>query len=206
MAPRKYNDYVTDEDVSFIQIISKDEVFECIVDTCLVGRLIAMCSWFVNGGGYAGGNLDGKKGLLHHIVLELAGFEIPEGKMVDHINRNRLDNRLSNLRIVSASENSKNGSKRINNTSGIPNLTSMRIGNSNYWVAKFIVDGKKKYKYWNKKASPDPLALKAEVEALRAIYNPTQVLEELPEPIESVENFLHRRGYGNPETGVGGPR
>lgn len=42
---------------------------------------------------------------LHHEVI---GIEVPEGMVVDHINRNKMDNRKCNLRIVSFSDNMLN--------------------------------------------------------------------------------------------------
>lgn len=43
--------------------------------------------------------------LVHRWVM---GAELRDGRIVDHINRNRLDNRKSNLRFVNPSESSSN--------------------------------------------------------------------------------------------------
>jgi hypothetical protein len=45
---------------------------------------------------------------LHRLILELAGVPIPEGMEPDHINRDTLDNRLENLRVVTHQENISN--------------------------------------------------------------------------------------------------
>lgn len=47
--------------------------------------------------------------LMHHQVLNVIPISL-NGKVVDHINRNPLDNRKENLRIVSQSRNLRNTS------------------------------------------------------------------------------------------------
>lgn len=45
----------------------------------------------------------------HQLVMEAFGYPKPDDKMcIDHINRNKLDNRIENLRWVTYSENSLN--------------------------------------------------------------------------------------------------
>ena len=46
--------------------------------------------------------------LMHRQLLEHVGTIFPDGSMTDHINRNGLDNRLENLRVVTLSESNRN--------------------------------------------------------------------------------------------------
>lgn len=58
-------------------------------------------------------SIEGKSVLFHRVLM---GAEA--GQEVDHINRNTLDNRLSNLRIVTKAQNLLNKGLRSDNTSG----------------------------------------------------------------------------------------
>jgi hypothetical protein len=44
--------------------------------------------------------------------------KIPDGKVIDHIDGNRKNNVISNLRLLDKSENTRNCKKREDNTSG----------------------------------------------------------------------------------------
>ena len=68
--------------------------------------------------GYKIIRLRGKQLFVHRIIALLVFGELPEKAQVDHINHTRTDNRPCNLRTVEHSENAKNQSKQINNTSG----------------------------------------------------------------------------------------
>ena len=69
--------------------------------------------------------------------------------MVDHINRNKKDNRKLNLRIVSAQQNSMNKSIQKNNKSGISGV--YYCIERKKWVAHITYKGKKIMKRVNTK-------------------------------------------------------
>ena len=65
-------------------------------------------SVFVDDKDYKACTLDGVNYRIHRLKYEAFVGEIPEGLIVDHINRNRLDNRLENLRLVDPPMSTKN--------------------------------------------------------------------------------------------------
>lgn len=85
--------------------------FHAIVD-CDVFPLIAQGNWSAcvksNGMPYGVKMIDGHIVYLHRHVLLATGVVIPKGMVVDHINRNPLDNRLQNLRVVTQEQNMNN--------------------------------------------------------------------------------------------------
>jgi hypothetical protein len=64
-------------------------------------------AWHSNGVGYARNGSGAGIIYLHRFVLWLAGVPF-DAEQVDHINNDRLDNRLGNLRLVTRSQNQCN--------------------------------------------------------------------------------------------------
>jgi hypothetical protein len=69
--------------------------------------------------------------LLHH------GYMPPE---IDHINGDRQDNRIENLRPANRSENQCNRPALANNTSGYPGVSWHK--KSNAWIVRVMKNGK----------------------------------------------------------------
>ena len=88
----------------------------------------------VNGDGYLVTNLKGKLFLVHIVIWEMFNGKIPKGMVIDHIDHNRVNNRLNNLRLVTQQTNSKNLKMNKRNTSGCCGVTwSKKQGK---WVAQ----------------------------------------------------------------------
>jgi hypothetical protein len=69
---------------------------------------VGMFSWVNDGNGYPVGSINGRNKHLHIYIWELAGKTIPKGLEIDHINRDKSDCRLCNLRLATRSVNSHN--------------------------------------------------------------------------------------------------
>lgn len=76
-------------------------------------------------------------------------------QLIDHVNRNKADDRWENLRLATRSQNRRNAGRAINNTSGLTGV-SPAFGK---WRAQISFEGKKKY-----------LGLFTTKEAARAAY------------------------------------
>lgn len=76
--------------------------------------------------------------LHNEIYKRITNNEIPEGYIIDHINRNTLDNTRKNLRIATRTQNSKNKRKMKNNTSGYIGVCEGKSHGIMYWTARII--------------------------------------------------------------------
>lgn len=78
----------------------------------------------------------------HRIIWAMVYNSWPFGE-IDHINGNRSDNRIENLREVTRQQNCMNRSKAINNKSGYKGVSWHSEGNK--WQAHISVAGKSIY-------------------------------------------------------------
>ena len=93
--------------------------------------------------GYYQVALNGKPYPLHRLLAE-AFIPNPENKpWVDHIDGDRQNNCLSNLRWCTRAENNRNKKKYRNNTSDYTGVTFHK--ETGKWQAQISIDGKRKY-------------------------------------------------------------
>lgn len=107
-------------------------------------ELLSARGWYAaksRSGFYAATGASGRPGglvLMHRLLLRPAA-----GLQVDHINRNRLDNRRANLRLCTPGQNSRNVGVHSRNTSGFKGVSRHSDGHA--WIASINAEGVKRY-------------------------------------------------------------
>ncbi len=99
--------------------------------------LISNQKFSISSDGYPVARIGGKNVFLHDLIL---GTEKSKGLVIDHVNRNPLDNRVENLRVVTQQANIFNRGVHPKNTSGATGVQFDKA--TNKWVARITVNGK----------------------------------------------------------------
>lgn len=89
--------------------------------------------------GYISISINGKRYKAHKLAWLYEFGRFPDN--IDHINGNKSDNRIENLREVSHADNMRNRKKPVNNKSGTIGVFYRK--DTNKWRAVIVIDGVK---------------------------------------------------------------
>lgn len=126
------NEFIISGDITYIQLYDKhyQKVAQAIIDTRLLDK-VKHIKWRYSNYGYVYNNSKSSM-FLHRKLMDINSDE--KNTYVDHINGNRLDNRLSNLRLCNKSENQMN----------VPKYKGV-YKNGDKFIAKIKINQKQKH-------------------------------------------------------------
>lgn len=88
-------------------------------------------------------SLKSKKYAAHRIIWEMVHGDIPDGLNIDHIDGDGTNNKISNLRLVTQSENCKNARLLSSSKTGVSGVTWYKPAGK--YQVKIQVNGKQKH-------------------------------------------------------------
>lgn len=129
---KEHNDYhFNGEYVEVTYYNKKHEKAGVFLVDADIAEKIKGIKWSYISSGYIAGYKNRKCILLHRFITDC-----PEGLVVDHINHNKLDNRLANLRICTQKQNMENATYKL----GASNIRGITKSSRGYYIA--IKNGK----------------------------------------------------------------
>lgn len=133
---KKYNDFVIMNNYVILYTF-KNEPF--LVDIEDFGKIHKHC-WRKNDNGYLVTTIDKSTVYLHRMIMGA-----PDNIDVDHKHGSdtKFDNRRSNLRLATVSQNQMNKKKQKNNTSGYTGVKWNK--KTKKWIARIQINGKQKH-------------------------------------------------------------
>ena len=133
-------------------------------------------------GGYLWGYIGAQAMLAHRAIWAYCHGEWPD-EQLDHVNHDRRDNRLSNLRLATQAENCRNFSRRYDNSSGVTGVSWDK--DRKKWVAQIALPGGKN-RYLGRYSSLEDAALARKKAEIQYGFhgNHGKTAEELRKPAE----------------------
>jgi hypothetical protein len=113
------------------------------------------------GHGYIQIKINGQLHLAHRLAWLYVYGDWP-AEQIDHVNRDRTDNRIANLREITQAQNCQNRSVQHNSTSGVAGVTwNKTLGK---WHARIGLGGRRRHVGWFRtKAEATAARLAAEI-------------------------------------------
>lgn len=127
----------------YISIMTKIKVGRsnyALIDHEDLGK-VSKFSWWISSDGYAYRRIDNKTIRMHRVIMNAT-----DTQMIDHINRNKLDNRKANLRVCTQSQNMLNTNPRSTNKTGVVGVSWDK--NRRRWRSSIVVNGKQHNRYF----------------------------------------------------------
>lgn len=118
-----------------LKITKKGIIYDVLIDDDIV---LPYETWCLDHIGYVRHSLTGGGVVFLHRWI----MNAPKGKVVDHINHNKLDNRRCNLRLCNRRQNMWNRKPNKNGTSKYKGVSWYK--KSNKWRATISINGTKK--------------------------------------------------------------
>lgn len=160
---RMKNSYCVVGETVYVDLPNTSKKLICDKDVWLSGAINLY--WRLGNHGYVRTATGRKRNPINFHIYAFP--DCPDGKVRDHINGNRLDNRRENIRFVTMQENSFNRGMQKRNISGKTGVTWIkRIG---MWRSSIRVNGKIIY-LGNFKENELELAIKAREEAEKQYF------------------------------------
>ncbi len=115
-----------------------------VIDQSRVGKVAGDVAGGRRPSGYYSVGVSGRRVQAHVIVWELHNGPVPDGYELDHKDRNRGNNRIENLRLVTHAQNMQNISYHADAAHPVRGLDWHKASQS--WRGRRMIDGKTKYK------------------------------------------------------------
>jgi hypothetical protein len=122
------NEYFIIDNIVYIKLLAKIEELYTTISLDMFDE-VSKYSWYLSKSGYPFCYELGRMQLHRYIYTLINGELIPSNIYVDHIDRNKLNNVNTNLRLVTPQQNSFNKTPK-NNMKGIK-----KVSDSNYRVS-----------------------------------------------------------------------
>ena len=168
--------------------------------------IVSKYNWCLDRKGYVVGKANEEHIMLHRFIAKTHHWDVGEN-IIDHINRDKRDNRKSNLRVCTPQQNCFNRIQRYNGATSRYKGVSKR--ENGYWRMRVIIDGKP---YCDKTYKTEIEAAVAYNRAAIKVHGEYALLNDIPEKYLNMDvhpivpNSKHRgvtkRSNGNFEARI----
>ena len=137
--PTKRVEYNTE--LNLVYILTKDG--SVAVTDGMFYDIVSKYTWDKDSNGYISASFKDEEGFRPHRLQNYILPDIPSGYVIDHINGNKFDNRICNLRLATIKENNANRSSKAGSSSIYKGVSF--DSSRGKWISSIQIDGKTKH-------------------------------------------------------------